>query len=779
MRRIGMFYLKSILCFAWVVMSFLQYAGAETVNTKSPTSGKLQTKAIETTQPPMTLWYNKPATVWMTSALPIGNGELGGMFFGGIEKEQMQFNEKTLWAGDPQKRGAYQNFGDLYLNFGKQESEGNVTEYRRELSLDNAIGSVSYKLNGVKYLREYFASNPDSVIVMRLTTPGNKGKLNFSVSLDDAHPGIKTLHKNHITIKGKLNLLSYEAQVMVMNEGGKLTTTTDKITVSNANAVTILLTGGTNFDIHSATYVSGNEAQLHQRMSKRMAQASSLNFNKLKAKHLKDYKLLFDRVKLDMGAQVPDMTTDELLRHHKENTYLDVLYFQFGRYLMLSSSRGIDLPNNLQGLWNNDNKPAWECDIHSNINIQMNYWPSENTNLSECHLPFLHYIAAEALKEDGSWQQIARKEHNRGWTINTQSNIFGFTDWNINRPANAWYCMHLWQHYAYTLDKEYLEKTAFPVMKRTCEYWFDRLKTDKNGKLIAPDEWSPEHGPWEDGVSYAQQLVWELFSQTLQAAEVVKPNAGFVDELKEKFAKLDNGLTVGDWGQIREWKINPDVKGDNHRHLSHLIALYPGNQISYHNDSVFANAAKTTLESRGDGGTGWSRAWKISCWARLFDGDHAYRLLKQALHLTYVTKVTMEDNAGGVYENLLDAHPSFQIDGNFGATAGITEMLVQSNLGFIQLLPALPSAWPDGSFKGLRTQGNFTLGLNWKWSKPAIATLYSGSGKECILDYPNIRVRSITDGKGKPVAFKEEGKNKVSFTTAKRETYTIIFATTE
>ena len=270
------------------------------------------------------------------------------------------------------------------------------------------------------------------------------------------------------------------------------------ITVANADAVTILLSGTTNFDLTSPDYLGLTAAQLHDKVSARMTDAGKKKYKQLKRAHLDDYKPLYDRVQLDVDAQVPDYTTDVMLSKHKENTYLDVLYFQFGRYLMLASSRGINLPNNLQGIWNNTNTPPWDCDIHSNINIQMNYWPAENTNLSECHLPFIEYVVGEAGKTNGSWQRLAQKENLRGWAMNTQNNIFGYTDWNINRPANAWYCMHLWQHYAYTHDKEYLRTVAFPVMKTACEYWFDRLKKDANGQWIAPDEWSPENGPWEE-----------------------------------------------------------------------------------------------------------------------------------------------------------------------------------------------------------------------------------------------------------------------------------------
>lgn len=730
----------------------------------------------------MKLWYNHPAENWMRSALPIGNGELGAMFFGGVSNEQVQFNEKSLWTGNSEKRGAYQSFGDIFINFEGIDST-KVENYCRELSLDEAIGRVTFDLHGVTYEREYFASFPDSVIVIRLTTPENKGKLSLSVGLKDGREGVTSLLDNTtLLLQDSLDLISYEAQLKVLNEGGVLSSDGNRLNIKEADAVTLLLTGATNFSISSPDYIGETAKQLHNRISDRICLAYHKGYEQLKQEHLNDYCPLFSRVKFDLGVPTPDMPTDELVRLHKESLYLDMLYFQYGRYLMLASSRGMDLPNNLQGIWNNDNTPPWECDIHSNINVQMNYWPVENSNLSECHEPFLNYLFVEALRPEGSWRKLAESEGLRGWTVRTQNNIFGYTDWNINRPANAWYCMHLWQHYLYTQDVEFLSEKAFPVMKSACEYWFDRLKQDENGKLIAPDEWSPEQGPWEDGVAYAQQLIGQLFSETSQAAQILDKSGKiispeFIEELSEKFGRLHNGIEIGSWGQIREWKIdsqNLDTLGNEHRHLSQLIALYPGNQISYYKTPEYAKAAKQTLLSRGDIGTGWSRAWKIACWARLLDGDHAYKLLKSALSLSTMTVVSMDNDKGGIYENLFDSHPPFQIDGNFGATAGITEMLIQSYQGFIQLLPALPSAWSEGYVNGLRAVGNFTFNLKWNENMLKECTLLSGSGNECIIFSPDIKIIGVNKISGEELPVNVVGENMYSFSTEKGESYQLI-----
>ena len=718
---------------------------------------------------PLRLWYDEPAVEWMTSALPVGNGDLGAMFFGGVAHEQVQFNEKTLWSGSPDKRGSYRNFGNIYMDFLTPDT---CSDYRRELSLDEAVGRVSYVIGTTRYEREYFASHADSVVVMRLSTPGSRGRLNLALRMVDGEGRQAMTGGNMFLVSGQLDLLHYEAQAVVKAEGGTVRTEDGRLMVSGADAVTVVLAAATDFDLSSPTYICGDERGLHARVSARVERASALAYKRLRARHVEDYSRLFGRVELELADTVPAMTTDELLRNHKYNNYLDMLCFQYGRYLMISSSRGGAVPSNLQGLWNNVNNPPWECDYHSNINIQMNYWPAEVTNLAECHMPFINYVSTEAMKPDGPWQRVARKEGCRGWAVHTQNNLFGYSDWLINRPANAWYCTHLWQHYAYGLDRVYLRSVAWPVMKETCLYWFDRLKM-QDGRLIAPDEWSPEHGPWEDGPAYAQQLIHELFANTLEAAGALGYDDSFVAELREKYALLDNGMHIGSRGQLREWLKTDDTPDDHHRHLSHLMALYPCSGISTLTDRKLADAARVSLNWRGDGATGWSRAWKVACWARLNDGERAYNLLKKAQNITDVTVVSMEDNAGGMYGNLFCAHPSFQIDGNFGTAAAIAEMLLQNTVKGVWLLPALPEAWNDGSFEGLRAHGGFTFGAEWDDGRLTEASVKSEAGGVCRLYLPGVKVRKVTGKYGRRMKCKAVEDGVMEFMTKPGHTYRI------
>jgi alpha-L-fucosidase 2 len=762
---------------------------------------------------PLRLWYTRPAEAWV-EALPIGNGRLGAMVFGGVGHERLQLNEDTLWSGAPKDwnnprardvlpevrralfagewarahelcKGMqgpftqpYQPLGNLYLDFDRAPQ---YADYERELDLDRALVTVRYRVAGATFTRETLSSCPDQVIVQRLSCD-RPGQIGFSLRLDSlqrytvgVEGGDLVLHGRcpaHVDPRGHESEdpiryddapdgtgLTFEIRVRLIVEGGQMTMQRECLRVSAADSVLVLLSAVTRFGSAPDQRQDPTAISLAY-----MEAAARKSYGELLDAHVRDHRQLFRRVDLDLGPSVlPERPTDQRIAAFREDhdPQLVALLFQYGRYLLIASSRPGTQPANLQGIWNDQVQPPWNSNYTLNINAEMNYWPAETTHLSECHEPLLRMIGELAV----TGRETARVNYGcRGWVAHHNSDLWrqsapvgnygdGNPVWAMWPMGGAWLCQHLWEHYAFGGDLEYLRETAYPLIKGAALFCLDWLVEDEQGRLVTAPATSPENmftAP--DGQRLAVSLastmdmaiVKDLFTHCIEASTLLDVDEAFREEL----SAARSGLyppQIGRLGQLQEWFEDWDDPEDHHRHQSHLFGVYPGSQITTQREPALLEAAQRSLELRGDGGTGWSMGWKICLWARFADGDHALKMLGNMLTLVRGDETNYVQ--GGTYPNLFDAHPPFQIDGNFGATAGIAEMLLQSHEGEIHLLPALPLAWRTGSVRGLCARGGFVVDIVWQAGDLVSATVQSRLGRSCIIRYRD-RILSLQTVKG-------------------------------
>ena len=734
-------------------------------------------------QQPLKLWYDKPAAIW-NEALPLGNGRLGAMVFGNPSIERLQLNEETIWAGSPNSNAhtkslaavpvvrklifegkfdeaqaladedimsqtnngmPYQTFGSVYISFSGHDK---FTNYYRDLNIENATATVKYTVNGVDYKREILTAFGDQVVAVKLTA-SKPGMISCNVMMNSPFDKTDPYSDGNqsvisgvgSTVEGQKGRVKFQGRTAVKNVGGSVTSKNGIISIDGADEATLYISIATNF----VDYKTLDENQ-EQKCKRFLEAALPKNFEEIKATHVNYYQKFFNRATLDLGTNsAMNAPTDERIKNFSKqfDPQLVSLYFQFGRYLLISCSQPGGQPANLQGIWNDMLAPPWESKYTMNINAEMNYWPAELTNLSEMHEPFIQM--AKELAVTG--QETAKTMYNaNGWVLHHNTDI-----WRITGPIDhaasgmwmtggAWVCQDLWERYLYTGDKKYLAD-IYPIMKGAAQFFLDFMVVDPNTNyLVVVPASSPENvhaggsgkATIASGTTMDNQLIFDLFTHVLKASDLVAPDAAFAKKVKEALAKMPP-MKIGKHNQLQEWQDDWDNPKDNHRHVSHLYGLFPSNQISAFRTPELFEAAKQSLIYRTDESTGWSMGWKVNLWARLLDGNHAYKLIQDQLHL-----VTADQRkGGGTYPNMLDAHQPFQIDGNFGCAAGIAEMLMQSQEAAIHLLPALPTVWKNGSIKGIVARGGYIIDLEWKNNKVSMLKIKAKLDGNCRLRLEN------------------------------------------